>query len=171
MSFRAALLPQDHLCLFPLESRGEKVCQVFARVWGWGNCPPCQEQAGAAVSNSISPNASDPSCQRGSAVWELTRDRERTNIQSLTGAERKETSPTRPVSQTSVYLMRESQWGLVVRADLGNSIESWAYKMSHEHKTRSPMSDSFDSGPEISLPLYLQFIWKKLKNLKKSKDS
>ena len=55
-------------------------------------------------------------------------------------------------------------------ANLRREIEGRAYEVSPKYENRSCLSDSFDSGPEISLPLYLQFFvfvfGKTLKNLR-----
>ena len=56
-------------------------------------------------------------------------------------------------------------------SNLRREIEGRAYEVCSKYENRSCLSDSFDSGPEISLPLYLQgfflFVFgKTLKNLR-----
>lgn len=145
------------------KSMSGRSCLVLARVWGWDSCP--QGQAGVAVSNSVSPNASNPSCHRGLAVWELTRGKEKMNIQGL-NRRREERDLCHQNRFTDQCLPDEGQLSVGCWCGL-SGIEGWTYKVSHEHETRSALSDSFESGPEISL--YLQFFWKTLKNLKKVK--
>lgn len=140
---------------------------VLARVWGCGNCPPSQGQAGVAVSRSASPNASKPSGHWYLAVWEHTSSKDKhpgSNIRE------ERHLPTGQFYNPVFMWWGTVKPGLLMWANLRRQIEGRAYEVSCKYENRSCLSGSFDSRPEISLPLYLQlfvFVFgKTLKNLR-----